>query len=201
MQVLDRLRKVRSVSINVVCPHCKKTLKIPDSRIGSEINCPSCSRLVKIPDPKANMPAMLDFDKLGIDATTHQPKPPEMMPKAPSLSSYLPKETEREYRIVFELPEHRNYFALQIVRVCLFVMAGLVAAGWVGSLIMLAIATSTVEDTQAAGGVLAIGTVTLVIQFVVGAIVCLGLIAASELIKVVIDIQENTLAAAHHSKR
>lgn len=190
------------MSINVVCPHCKKTLKIPDSRIGSEINCPSCSRLVKIPDPKANMPAMLDFDKLGIDANTHQPKPPEMMPKSPSLSSYLPKDSEKEYRITFEnLPEHRSYIALQIVRICLFVLAGLVALGWIGSLIMVLFATASTEDTQAASGVLAIGSIYLVMQFVVGAIVCLALIAASELIKVVIDIQENTLATAHHTKR
>jgi uncharacterized protein YbaR (Trm112 family) len=189
------------VSINVLCPHCKKTLKVPSSRVGSDIACPACSKTVKILDPKANVPALLDFDKLGINANTYQAKPPVDAPKPPPLSSYLPKDTEREYRIVFDLPEHRNYFALQIVRFCLLGCAGLVALGWLASLIIVLFATASTDDTQAATGILAAGTMYLVMQFVVGAIVCLGLIAASELIKVVIDIHENTLATAHHTKK
>lgn len=189
------------MSINVLCPHCKKTLKVPESRIGSEISCPACSKTVKIQDPKANLPAMLDFEKLGIDANSHRPALPEPLAKPPSLSSYLPKDSEREYRLVFDLPEHRNYFALLIVRFGLMGCAGLVALGWLASLVMVLFATASTDDTQAASGVLAVGTLYLVMQFVIGAVVCLALIAASELIKVVIDIQENTLAMAHHTKR
>lgn len=97
-----------------------------------------------------------------------------------------------------DLPEFRKYPALNVIRIVLLVLAALIAFGWaimvVGAIVAIVLTAS--RSAEAATGAAGISLIYLAGSFFSGAITICLLVAFSEMIKVVLDIQSNTLAAA-----
>lgn len=210
--------------INFECPKCSKKIKAPEAAAGKRVPCPGCKATIvvpgvpkptpKLPPPPSDEdefklqpePALKD---LGLDA----PAPPDPFGKA--FNTYAPPEPIEQASspymppmptpkvssggsVEYQLPAKRKYIALTIVRYALLVLAVLVAIGWLFMVLSVAIAVfansgkPNISQNVAIGGGL-----YLAITFFTGAITCCMLVAASELIKLAMDVQENTLAAAH----
>ncbi|MFO0939867.1 MAG: hypothetical protein U0930_03790 [Pirellulales bacterium] len=95
-----------------------------------------------------------------------------------------------------DLPIARRYIALTIVRYALIVLAVLEGLGWLIMSVIMLIALAATSKAETAGASATIALLYVAGTFFGGAIVCCLLVAASELIKLAMDIQSNTLATA-----
>ena len=214
------------MNIDLTCHHCNRAIKAPPGFAGKQVNCPGCKKPLTIPSIDAQRPATPPppptsaFAKsgeddyrladLGLDAP--QPSngtnvssaslPPsstgfaDLDLPAVAIPAAVSVPTARQYS--GPLPELRRYPALNIVRIALLSLAALVACVWFFMLfgMLIGIFFASRESAEAAVGVASISFTYMLVTLVGVAITCCLLIAAAELIRVVLDIQSNTLAAA-----
>lgn len=94
------------------------------------------------------------------------------------------------------LPTSRRYVALTIVRYALIILAILEGIGWLIASASMVIALFMSSKADNAGATAFVAIMYVAATFFGGAIVCCLLVAGSELIKLAMDIQSNTLEAA-----
>jgi DNA-directed RNA polymerase subunit RPC12/RpoP len=196
------------MTINFDCLKCGKKIKAPDATAGRKVLCPSCNGKVTVPGERSEVakPPLPKIESRADSEPEYQLEELIVQEATPLVASLPPVPYERTMQlsdpIEFELPTSRRYLALTIVRYSLLVFAALAACGWVVSLVLLLIATfaGAANDRAAGAGILVLGSGYLFIQLIVVGVFCCCTIAASELIKLWIDVQENTLAAAHYSR-
>lgn len=203
--------------IEVSCPSCHRVLKAKPELIGKRVKCPGCQSPLTLSPPASGLDSETLSD-LGLDAPAppppSQPKPnplfdgageddpfanaPEPSANVPTYSAPTPR--VQPSRAALDLPDSRTYPALQIVRIMLLVIAGFTAIGWLLLLVvgMLGMFAGGSQEDLGTGAVAAGGfsLIYFFTTFVGTAITCCMLVAGAELIKVVLDIQSNTLIAA-----
>lgn len=199
--------------IEITCPSCHRTIKAKESFAGKKVNCPGCKAPFQVPDASEAEPAdEYKLSDLGLDTSppTPPPSPFDGLPDSedkqaaaedsPWTDVQIPA-TQQPYaaqQYAGNLPDSRAYPALSVVRIVLKVLAGIVAVSW---LCMVAFAlfgtiAAYMASSEAGNAMIGLSVMYLVSTLLGGAIVCCFLIAASEVIQVILDIQENTLAAA-----
>lgn len=96
----------------------------------------------------------------------------------------------------------RRYPALRVVQIALYVLAGLVALQWVFFLLftLYTIVVGSGGD-PGAGLVAGASIMTLLFNTFTSAVSICVLVAAGELIRVLLDVQEDTRKTAMHSAR
>jgi hypothetical protein len=199
----------------VPCPGCKAAIDVPSVPTAAK----QAAVIPKPPAPKPTAkPRSFDDDDfklqpepglkdLGLDASNppdpfakpfNTYAPPEATEQASPYMAPMPTPKVSTGTVAFQLPSKRKYIALTIVRYALLVLAALVAIGWLFTVVTVLIAVlANSSNPDVRGGVAIGGGMYLAITFFSGAITCCMLVASSELIKLAMDVQENTLAAAH----
>lgn len=198
---------------NVPCPSCNARIDVPKSDAPVEpVAKPVSSNLFDDSDlnlqpapippaPPAPPPPVQSLGDLGLSDV------PAPDPFGKAFHNYAPPEpvVEQSQRQVsnsdvIPLPKSRTYFALTIVRYALLVLAALEGIAWLITAGIMFIAFIA-SDAEKRGGVATVGVLYLLATFFGGAIICCLLVAGSELIKLAMDIQSNTLETAKASRR
>lgn len=195
------------------CPSCQRSIKVKPELAGRSAKCPGCSKALVIPkqpeiiseqpekkfdfdptnpfaDDDAPAPTALPFEQPVSSQLEDVPSP--YIPPAPVQTQFI----QRTYQ--GQLPESRSYPALATIRFVLFILAWFaVAAFAIFALVTVGtIAFAFSNSTEAGFSALTLGVISLGgSAFATAFMFCL-LIASRELIKVVLDIQENTLESA-----
>jgi DNA-directed RNA polymerase subunit RPC12/RpoP len=212
--------------ITFECSSCKKKIKAPDAVAGKRVPCPGCKAKIDVPLPTTSRASKDDLpeddfrlqpdpllDAIGMNTTAPPDpigavmggfNPPPELPSNPyqptaALNQAVPT-APRAIELAFELPDTRKYFALNVIRITLLVLAALVAIGWIFMLIVLVFGMLFAGDSNTRAGLAMGGGLYLATTFFSGAITCCLLVAGSELIKLAMDVQQNTLAAALYAK-
>jgi predicted Zn finger-like uncharacterized protein len=69
------------------CPHCKKSMQVPENAAGKTVRCPSCNQPFAIPSAAAVSPPPLNRPRVGVEARA--PVPPPAPTHCPSCGSEL----------------------------------------------------------------------------------------------------------------
>lgn len=181
------------MAFETLCPHCKRSLSAKDEHVGKRLACPGCKNQFTVQQPD------IDLSEDGYGFSDDLPPLPSFIgPMTDPLGAAYGPTHVNKARHTGSLPESRTYPALNIIRTVLLVLAALVTLSWlllvtilIGGAIMVAS-----RSTDVAVGAAGISLIYLIPAFLGAAITVCFLIAASELIKVILDIQSNTLAAA-----
>lgn len=185
----------------LACPHCHRSIKARDEHVGKRLACPGCKQPFLVERP------IEEDDLYEISELPASPALPDPIQDLGALADHLhalpapvgfPAPIIKPAVYSGPLPDSRRYPALSVVRWALLILAAMVAIGWLISLVILVMGTmfAATDSPQAAAGAASFSVVYLIMTFFSGAITVCLLVAGSELIKVVLDIQENTLAAA-----
>jgi len=194
-------------NIPITCQACKKRFRVKAKAIGRQLECPYCKTVVLIqpPDEPADP---LGFAKQSVTPNPPQPavpQPPEE-PQPVQQSPYVTPQINATQRSRSAYVGRRKYPALKFVRLGLQICAGLIAFGWVlssifGLLSIIGFAGAATDESGAAG--VAMLTVMIVpwLMTTLGSVVAVTmLVGLSELLKLGMDIQDNTWVAAYDSR-
>ena len=180
----------------MICPHCRKTLADAPDLAGQMVKCPECGKtfgMSAAPSP-AGRP------------TVRAVKPPPPPPATPAAPAFAPaEEPVIRSRGIFR---PREYPALRIIIIVLYVLAALIFADFVlGELFLFggtfaglaSVPSRQNEDARSAVSLLFFFTQTILIISHATAITIV--VGSAECVRVFLDIQHNTQEAAFHSKR
>lgn len=206
------------MTFETICPNCDRTIKARPEHEGKRLACPGCKQMFVVqksapvkaakpitpPPPPTPEPALDDdylLSDIGLDAPTDDVKKSlfDNLPPTPVANPYMgPTIAAPIAKYTGNLPESRKYPALNVIRIVLLVLAVMIAIGWAITLLgsIVAIVLTADQSTDAARGAAGMSFIYLAGSFFSGAIMICLLVACSEMIKVVLDIQSNTLAAA-----
>jgi len=110
------------MSIQLDCPHCGKTLKVPDERTGPQVYCPGCKTIFQIPTPE--LPIAKALPKVNVDDGIEEVSP--ALPRQRRRDDFEndpPSRTRRRYRDDEDLPRRRK--PATKTQVALFVIGGI----------------------------------------------------------------------------
>lgn len=175
------------------CPHCQRSIRAKPEHLGKTLACPGCNQRFQLAQ------SAVDGASCEYGMTDPLPSVPSFGGQAsdPLGDPFLPAHL-RPSRHAGNLPETRSYPALNVVRTMLLVLAALVALSWL-TLVTITLGGALLaasHSTDGAVGAAGLSLIYLIPAFLGSAITICFLIAASELIRVILDIQSNTLAAA-----
>jgi hypothetical protein len=197
--------------IDFTCDTCGKALKVKAKGAGRTITCPWCKQPTVVPTIEMGLP---DDDPFGFEAlakldevTRAQPTPPTPTPPTPPqpnpYSTPAVDASPQRQDLPWEtaLPAKRSYPALwfiaKLYRIVAYIIAGLALIGFALGLIVSVV---MLVRTGSPMGVLPFVATT--IPATIGALLtAVFLVMFSELIQLAVNIQENTLATAHASRR
>ena len=187
----------------IVCPSCGRKSRGKPEFAGRRATCPKCKSVFVVkfkeetPEAEPEEYAIADSPEFDQPAAFDPfASDPDDIPAPPAgFSAYA---SPKPAMAASDLPESRSYPALNFVRIALLIMAALVAACWLGMLVLLLIGMVLAWSASAEAGatVSTFSFAYLIGTFFSGGITCCALVASSELIKVALDIQSNTLEAA-----
>lgn len=173
--------------ISVQCGQCSHGFRVKAKGAGKTISCPSCRKPVQVPwpDPPSNLPQNVS----AAPAFDPDPQTPINMQPVVKVAT-----------LDVRLPRTRSYPVLGLLSVLLRAAAYLI-----GALSVIGFAIGIIVALRAGGGSQAAAVTAWVITsgpMLIGAIiVAMLLVMSSELIKLAMDIQENTLATAHAARQ
>lgn len=206
--------------IRFSCQNCHQTIKAAHHHAGRKARCPSCKKAVTVPAETQVRPQSDEFSlaamSLGDDINIEDFDSDVSSASSPKRDRVLLTDAGVEYAAAGNPTERSDaaygrvsvaddghaYPVLLRVGVTFRILAGAVVIVWV----LLLASTVLGLDTPAANSPPVAGQVspppqpTSILSFTFayralgGAIIVCGLIAASELIKVIVQIQENTAA-------
>ena len=200
--------------ITVDCTSCSNSFKVKPAAAGKRIRCPKCKHPNEIQQPEvaaASVPGngsvdplaefnlamevpkqqqpTLDIGTDGSEDAKSAPAPEPSMPdryRPPAMAGHP----------IPQLPPRREYKFLEALRLLYVVLAGLVAICGLG-FFLLAFLGSVFSETEEAGLVAQfIGGLPALFAVVMGVV----LMSFAELIKLAMDVQDNTLRAARASE-
>lgn len=213
-------------TLEITCPSCERTIKAKPQHVGRRVNCPGCSKPFTVEDPQAENDFALAplFDEETNHSTGAQPRVGfDATPPTPEYQSYAAPPAPKQQTLADLLPPQRSYPILKFVRIALFVFAAmLVASGvfYTGSALIGVFVTESVDPPKpelpadlpeeyasdlesmtldATKGFAWMALFATLIYFAGTLAAATVLVAIAELIRVAIDVQENTLATAKGS--
>lgn len=175
---------------------CGKRLKAKTHAAGRSIRCPGCGQPVIVPGP---LPAADDDDDfaafagLGSLPEIDIPQPAPVQRAADPLPAQVPSPSIRIAAHESSLPMTRSYPAMEIIAKVCRILAGLVAVVALFAIVAGIVFAVKTSDLSFAIAVVPMG--------LLGLLFALLLVMTAESIKLGIDIQANTLATAHASRR
>lgn len=187
------------------CPSCDRSINAPPAFLGKKVKCPGCQKpfLAKLADtgppgppdpPKAKEND--DSDEYRLARFSDPPVDP-FISKDPFSGQSLDNLSENvsstpyvqtEPISAIDLPESRSYPALNMIRIFLRIIAALLLIAAVIVLLVGLIAAFAMNRGSALIPILSAFGICLVNSILI--------LAFSEIIRVILDIQSNTLAAA-----
>lgn len=213
-----------SNSISVTCEKCNRAFKVKPAALGRTVKCPGCSHRVTViseqthestsppPPPTGTVPQRSGtnednfFDQIASLDLSDQNKRPQWTDEAAEFRPYEPPGQPASVNKASQMAmseigvEIRRYPALQVVQTILRVLAivSLIIAGGILGLMLLSFVVSLSRvDSDATGfrlGFSLVSGLTTSAPFLLSALM---LFSYAELIKVFLDIQENTQRTAH----
>lgn len=193
-------------AIRVTCSHCDAHFKVKPEAAGRSVKCPQCRERTQVESTNGN-----GHDRalawLGISE-----EEPEPDPRASAPSPFTPPEPPEPrsaasppIKIRDQNVEPRQYPALGILRLVYYFFAGLVVILWLLVTIFV-IATGLIggavaDDPAAGGAVMMVAIIPMAIYTVASALIACSLVATAEMIKLALDVQDDTRRAALYASR
>lgn len=196
------------------CPKCKTPLTYEPELAGQVIACPACAQKLRAPAAASPGTAAARFKQPPAPAPT--PQAPEPEPSFPTLAPTKPAPDPQPPAPAFAgggrsgAPAFRprEYPALRIIIMVLYVFAGLVVAQfllWLFFLLstsgrnLLRVLQYDTSGTSALFGIIGFAIMIVISLVFHGACVVL-FVGSAESIKLWIDIQRNTQEAVHYAR-
>lgn len=202
-----------TTAIRFTCANCSQTIKASSEQAGRTARCPSCKKSVTVPRHSEVRPVSDEFplaamsigDEVNLEELLENEAPALIPPASarrtkPAMSADDSGRSARAIAIDAvdteseSVDDERRYPGLIRVRIAFQVLAVLTTITWLMSLGSYMLGLETPETpagssnaADASGSIFPFG---LAIRFLVGGITLCGLYGASELIRVVLDIQE-----------